>query len=61
MRDKETLPRCLATFPLKDDEVLQEVSSRENGKKGMEVESLNLSDGLDGGEEGKEDWKSGNL
>lgn len=53
--------RSLASLPLKDDKVLQEVSSRESGKTKMEAESLNLNDELNGGEKGKEDWKSGNL
>ena len=53
--------RSLASLPLKDDEVLQEVSSRERGKTEMEAESLNLNDKLNGGEKGKEDWKSGNF
>lgn len=55
MRDKESLPRSLAMLPLKDDEVLQEVRSRNDGKEGIRIESLKLSNGLDGGEEGKKD------
>lgn len=51
----------LASLPLKDDKVLQEVTSRESGKTKMEAESLNLNDELNGGEKGKEDWKSGNF
>lgn len=55
MRDKETLPRSLEMVPLRDDEVLQQVRSRKDGKEGIQIESLKLSNGLDGGEEGKED------
>ena len=53
--------RSLASLPLKDDKVLQEVTSRESGKTKMEAESLNLNDELNGGEKGTEDWKSGNF
>lgn len=46
-RAKETLPRCLAMFPPKDEEVLQ-VGCGKNGKERIKVEQLTLSDRLDG-------------